>query len=130
MGFYADDTVIYCAGPFIAEALAKLQDVFNIIQIQLSQLKLVLNVDKTKVMHFSNASKKPENTVDIISAQGKKLEVVSSFKYLGIWLDDGLSFKHHVENLLKKLRLKLGFYFRNKSCFSVEARKRLISATF
>ena len=30
----------------------------------------------------------------------------------------------------KKLKLKVGFYFRNKSCFSLEARRRLVEATF
>ena len=51
--FYADDTVMYCAGPSIKEAVVKLQAVFNIIQTQLAELKLLLNVEKTKVMLFS-----------------------------------------------------------------------------
>jgi len=58
------------------------------------------------------------------------LEVVTRYKYLGIWLDDCLSFKRQVNNLLRKLWVKLGFFFRNKSCFSLEARKRLVSVTF
>ena len=49
--------------------------------------------------------------------QGQVLQVVSCYKYLGIWLDDCLSFKLHVTNLLKKLRVRRGFSF--------EARKRL-----
>jgi len=43
---YEDDTMIYCAGSLLADALANVQDVFDIIQIQLSQLMLILNVDK------------------------------------------------------------------------------------
>lgn len=69
-------------------------------------------------------------TSNIIIAQGKKLEMVSCYRYLGIWLDDFLSFKSQVDTLFKKLRLKFGLYFRNKTCFSFEARKRLVSATF
>lgn len=47
-------------------------------------------------------------------------------------LDDCLSFKPEVDNVLKKLRLrlKLGFDFRNQSCLSFEARRRLVSAPF
>ena len=123
--FYADDTVMYCAGPSIKEAVVKLQAVFNIIQTQLSELKLLLNVEKTKVMLFSKAKKTPETALDIVTMQGQVLQVVSYYKYLGIWLDDCLTFKLHVTNLLKKLRVRLGFFFRNKSCFSFEARKRL-----
>jgi hypothetical protein len=53
-----------------------------------------------------------------------EIEVVTSYKYLGILIDDGLSFKLHIQQLVKKLKLKLGFYFRNKAC------RRLVSATF
>lgn len=55
---------------------------------------------------------------------------MSTYKYLGFLIDDGLTFKSHIDTLVKKLRLKLGFYFRNRACFSFEARKRLVSATF
>ncbi len=33
-------------------------------------------------------------------------------------------------NWRKKLRIKLGFYFRNKFCFSFNVRKKLVTATF
>lgn len=52
------------------------------------------------------------------------------YKYLGILLDDTLTFKAHIENLVRKLKLKLGFLFRNKICFSFHVKKRLVSATF
>jgi len=90
-----------------------LQAVFNIIQTQLSELKLILNVDKTKVMLFSKAKKTPETTLE------KYLKWLPVKKYLGIWLDNCLSFKLQVNNLLRKLRVKLGFFFKNKSCFSL-----------
>jgi len=51
-----------------------------------------------------------------------------SFKYLGFLIDDSLSFKPHIQQLVKKLKLRLGFYFRNKSCFSFDAKKRLVAA--
>ena len=76
-------------------------------------------------MLVSKAKKAPEPVLDIVTTQGIKLEVVACYKYLGIWLDDCLTFKRHVNNLLNKLRVRLGFFYRNKSCFSLEARKRL-----
>lgn len=76
---YADDTVVYCAGPSITEALANLPAVFNIILTQPSHLKFFLNADEMKVMHFSNTKKKPENTLDILTAQGNKLDNVSRY---------------------------------------------------
>ena len=45
-------------------------------------------------------------------------------------MDDSLSLKCHVDQLLKKLKLNLGFFFRNRACFSFKARKRIGVATF
>lgn len=56
--------------------------------------------------------------------------IVSTFSYLGIILDDNLYFKPHIENLTKKLKLRLCFYFQNKSCFSFPSKKGLVAATF
>jgi len=99
------------------------------VQAQLYQLKLVLNAEKTKVMFFSNA-RKNELDLNIVTDHGKTIEIVSSYKYLGFLIDDQLSFKLHIQNLVKRLKLKLGFFFRNKSCFTFSARKRLVNATF
>ena len=45
-------------------------------------------------------------------------------------MDDKLSFKVHVDNLVTKLKFKLGFYFCNKACFPLMARKKFVQATF
>ena len=56
--------------------------------------------------------------------------MVHEYKYLDVLIDDSLTFKQHIEKLVKKPRIKLGFYFRNKLCFSFNAKKRLVAATF
>lgn len=35
------------------------------------------------------------------------------------------AFNQHAADLVKQLKIKLGFYFRNKACFSLQARKEL-----
>lgn len=66
----------------------------------------------------------------ILTLQGEFIERVNCYKYMGIWLDDKLGFQIHIEKLLKKLRLKLGFLFRLKKCFHFKARKRIIQSCF
>ncbi len=44
--FNAGDIIIHCGSSSIMEAVAKLQDVFNITLTQLSQLKLDSNAEK------------------------------------------------------------------------------------
>lgn len=129
--YYADDTVIYSSASTPNQALSQLQFAFDIVQRNLFELKLVLNVDKTKFMLFSKS--KPiskNNLLPITTSQGSEIEFVSQYRYLGILIDDALSFGPHVEQLVKRLKVKLGFYFRNKSCLSFEAKKRLVEATF
>ena len=128
--FYADDTVMYTSASSPVQALAQLQFAFNAMQQGFYDLKLVLNADKTKVMLFSNSKSKLSSLPSVITAQGSQIELVSSYKYLGVVIDDSLSFSAHIQQLVKKLKLKLGFFFRIKSCLSFESRKRLVSATF
>lgn len=39
-------------------------------------------------------------------------------------------FRTHISNLVSKLKIKLGFLYRSKSCLSIRARKYLVTATF
>ena len=45
-------------------------------------------------------------------------------------VDVNLTFQTHIEKLVSKLKLKLGFFFRNRSCFSLQVRRHLIMITF
>ena len=81
-------------------------------------------------MLFSNGKQLPSHLPRLLTVQGIEIELVKSYKYLGILIDDNLSFKCHIDKLVSKLKLKLGFFFRNKSCFSFQVRKHLITTTF
>lgn len=60
-------------------------------------------------MLFSNARRKPTDIVDISTAQGNTTEHVTFYRYIPIWLDECLSLKQNVANLVKELRLKFLF---------------------
>ena len=129
--FYADDTVIYCSAPTPEKAFVYLQNAFDKVQEQLCQLQLVLNADKTKLMFFTNSnSARSKLSNVIVASNGQQIELVSTFKYLGFLIDEHLSFKDHILYTVKKLKLLLGFYFRNKSCFSFAVKQKLVESTF
>jgi hypothetical protein len=125
---YADDTIMYTSATSVSEAITYLQSAFSVVQKSLVSLKLVLNATKTKSMIFTR-SRSPIN-ITLTTQDGTIIERVSSYKYLGIWLDDKLSLGVHIVSLLKKLRPKLGFFFHMKKCFPHLARKRLVQSTF
>lgn len=128
--FYADDMVIYSFAKTLNDSVSILQNAFNIIQKRFINLDLSLNAKKSKFMSFSNKRSNQLLCTPIVSLQGAEIERVKSFKYLGIIIDENLNFKGHVEQLIRKLRLKIGFYFRNRLCFSFNAKKKLVAATF
>ncbi len=74
---------------------------------------------------------KPELHCSSIFSPGHSLlrHAVLEYKYLGIWIDYKFSFKHHIDNLACKLGQKVGFLYRNKSCFPMFCRKRIVEAT-
>ena len=125
---YADDTVLYCTSATPQLAIKYLQSSFDSLQLQLHRHRLVLNTDKTKWMLFTKSTH-PE-LCNIISTNGTSIEKVSQYKYLGIWLDNCLNFKHHINTLIMKLRTILGFLYRHKHSFPVHHRKRIVESLF
>lgn len=43
---------------------------------------------------------------------------------------DSGQFVPHIHKLVKRLKLKLAFYFRIKSCLSFKAKKQIVAAAF
>ena len=127
---YADDTIIYCNADSVQLAIDKLQLAFDTLQYELFKLKLVLNAKKTKFMVFSRTRNSDHTSLRISAKNGTDIEMVTEYKYLGIWLDNKLSFRTHIDNLASTLRQKVGFLYRNRSSFPLICRKRVIEAVF
>lgn len=102
---YADDTIIYSAGPSLHAAVSTLQQSLTSIQQSFHNLHLLLNSKKTKCMLFDRKNLNISSPPKIFSADGLELEFVSSYKYLGLWLDSSLSFNTHINNLLAKVKV-------------------------
>ncbi len=108
---------MFCSASSGQQALYKLQSAFDVIQSRIYNLKLVLNVDKTKYMLFSGSQKFDKNVSSLQTLQGTVIESVKEYKYLAIIVDDALSFSSHITQLKNFFKIKLGFYFRNKFVF-------------
>jgi hypothetical protein len=97
------------------------------VQRNLYDLKLVLNAEKTKLMLFTKAKSKPSDLPPITTLQGSVIESVSQYKYLGIIIDDALSFKPHVQQLLKKVK---DFTLETNLVFLLKPKKDLLLQPF
>ena len=77
--------------------------------------KLALNVNKTTYMLFRpKCSKIPDPSLKL-SIRNNKIERVSSTKLLGVLVDDHLSWKLHMKQLISKLRSTIGVVKRIRS---------------
>lgn len=94
----ADDTVIYANAPSLIQAVEELQTAFKSLLTSLYGLKLILTAQKTKLITFTRARSQPE-MVSILTSGGTPIEKVLFYKYLGLWLDNKLSYKVQVDKL-------------------------------
>ena len=86
-----------------------MEDDLNILSKYFNNNLLTLNISKTKYMLF-HSSRKTVPFHDDPMLQNNAVEKVNSFKYLGILLDETLSWKIHIQNLEKKSHRSVVYY--------------------
>jgi hypothetical protein len=111
INFFADDGLIQitCDRDKLDDGLKKLNEDLKNIFDYLCHSKLALNVSKTKFMIISN--KKITGDVEV-KINSESIERVSEFKYLGIVLDDRLSFNPFTDDVCRKLNKKFAIFKR------------------
>ena len=97
---YADDLVL------VAHSGEHLQEMLNLVQDWCKQWRVLINVDKSKIMHVRKRSRKLDNRPFCLGAQ--KLETVSHYKYLGVLFDQHLTMEPARDQLSKAGSRALG----------------------
>ena len=126
---YADDTTLYVIGNKIEFLELKLQADMNAISMWLKSNSLCLNEKKTKIVLFSRPGRVNFVTPHII-VNNFRIVVVESFKFLGLSLDNHLSWNVHYENLSKKLSQSLFVLNRVKNLIPQRCMRMLYYAYF
>ena len=102
---YADDTVLVARGSLVAEIEQKLNNDLNTTRKWLDANKLSLNLAKTKVVLFSHPRNSTFSNCNLnVMADNTLIEQVSVFKYLGLMLDQHLSFMDHCDMICESIR--------------------------
>ena len=106
---YADDTVIFTSDPSINNINANLTSDLHLLNQWLNESHLTINIEKTQIMYFHSPRKTiPISTLVTISNQA--IQCTESYKYLGVLLDNHLTYNKHVISLTNKLKQKLYVY--------------------
>lgn len=120
---YADDIVILSDSPYA------LQSMIDDLQTYCLKWSLCANLDKSKVMIFRTGSRIPSNLR--FNFGESSLEIVNSYKYLGIVLTYNLSIKKHLSSKLSSAKLAINSQwskFLNHPKISKENKLKIFNA--
>ena len=122
---YADDTNVFVKG-------TNLIDTCNIMNQELRKLaewfrtnQLSLNISKTNFMIFSNNNIGTQCDIKINDLQ---LERVTSTKFLGVVIDEKLSWKDHISFVNSKISKCIGILYKVRNIFGTRWRIKLYNS--
>ena len=93
------------------QLLDTLEKELNRMKIWFDENKLTLNLSKTKFIIFGN---RPTNTEKKLMINGIELERVSEIKFLGVLIDNKLSWKPHINYIKAKISKSIAILNKTK----------------
>ena len=111
---FADDTNIFLKYKDINQAKQLMNSELEKVNDWFSANKLVLNVSKTHYMQFGN-NNSTENETDLY-INNMKIEHVRTVKFLGIFLDEEMKWKSHVNHIISKISKNIGIMSKLRDC--------------
>ena len=116
---FADDTTVYYSDKTNPGTENLLNLELSKVSVWLAANKLSLNVKKSNFLHFHHG-KIPKPTINLM-LNGSKIEEKEVTKYLGVFIDNRLTWKAHIEHVKAKLSRGNGMiskirYYVNDQC--------------
>lgn len=111
---YADDVACVDSNSNFDLLVSSISFKLNLVNDWCRMNYMKLNWSKSFFMIFSNPRGKKPPTIKNIVCDNFKINRVKEFKYLGIWLDEHMTFSVHCNHLIKKLSQRLGYLSRLK----------------
>ena len=119
---FADDTNFFFEHSNINTLFKTVNDELIKIKEWFSANKLSLNVGKIKFLLFHKSGKKyriPYH-LPVLKINNRDIERVNTMKFLGVLLDDNLSWKEHMKYFENKIAKNIGLMHRAKSFLDKE----------
>jgi hypothetical protein len=103
---FADDTTIFLAGDSWQYVSTTMENELLIISDWFKANKLSLNIKKTNLISFLRSKQSP---IDLnIKIDGSRIAQVTSTKFLGVEIDQHLSWKGHIKKICSKICSVIG----------------------
>ena len=131
---FADDTNIFVTGKTREEVYVNAREILATISRYMECNLLHINTKKCCYMLFSPGTKKGRTNIESdqyqLSINSKIIKKVNETKFLGVIIDDNLSWKPHIEKLNKKLKSACGRLYRIKNCLPEHLHKQIYHSLF
>ena len=119
---FADDSTLHLSMKKNEDIAPRINSELEIINAWLTSNKLYLNIDKTKYMIFSIKDKPPDLSLNIGNSCIDRTNVQ---KFLGVYIDDRLTFGDHINKICSKMSRSIGVIRRLKSIVPRNVLKQL-----
>ena len=117
---FADDVAVCCSADTTQAVASTLSTAVSSWAEWLEERGLILNEKKSQVLTvFPGRDAGPRVTV---LCRSQALPTVTSAKYLGVIIDEGLNFQQHLKAITAKVSRKVGALWRTRRCLSLAAR--------
>ena len=111
ISLYADDMEVDTTAPDLQSVVESLQKDLNVIRDWMSANKLKLNSDKCKCMLIGNCQK-VGNKALLLRLNGEIIKQVTCVKYLGLLIDNHLSWVAQINSIIAKVNWRLASFRR------------------
>ena len=109
----SDDTNLFCSHQNINKLFSIVNSELECINQWFKANKLSLNIKKTKYTLFHKKSAKNEiSGIPDLKIGSKNIEKTSSIKFLGVMLDEHISWNDHIKTVESKLAKNIGLLNR------------------
>ena len=130
---FADDTNIFVCGKNRIDAIRAANVVLDAVYSYMKANKLHINFKKCVYMHFKPNSRQTncdEENGETVKINGIHIEEVTETKFLGVVIDNELSWLPHIKYLCKKLKCNTGVLNRIKDFIPGRLHKTLYHTLF
>ena len=133
---FADDTNLFVAGDSRQEVHCLANEILGSISTYMKCNLLHVNAKKSCYLYFNPNSREDNSLVNKdlenlnLVINGSVFRRVKTAKFLGVLMDDELSWKPHIESLNCKLKSACGRIYRIKNCLPAELYKQIYHTLF
>ena len=100
---FADDTMVYCSGSTGNELHENLNGDLSRIKKWLNDHRLTINAEKSQFMVIGSSQRIKAFESMILRMDEDELEKVTSYKYLGVIINETVNWSEHIEMIQRKV---------------------------